>query len=322
MRRMEILKSRRIGALELRNRVVMPPMATGLATESGEVTEELIEHYRARAPWIGLVIVEHSYVQISGKLSANQLGAYSDELVSGLRRLAESVKVEGAPVALQINHAGVKADPKLTGQSAVGPSAIRGARRMGEVDIQETVDAFGEAAGRAVEAGFDVVEIHGAHGFLLNQFTSPITNRRTDSYGGDLENRVRFPLMVVERVKGETSGRAQIWYRLGADDLDPNGNTPEDAGAMAGLLAEAGVEVFDVSGGVCGSRPSSISGPGYFAYAASAVKEATGRPVVAVGGIRTPEDAEEVISRWGVDLVAVGRALLEDPEWGKKAYED
>jgi len=314
-----ILEKVKVGNLVLKNRIVMPPMNTELAAEDGEVTPEMIQHYATRAPWLGMVIVEHTYVRRDGRLSARQPGIHEDGLVGGLRRLAETVKRSDTPIAIQMNHAGKRCDPALIGQQPVAPSAKDGARELTVREIGDLAGAFGKAAARAVRSGFDVVELHGAHGFLLCQFSSPLANTRTDDYGGSLENRMRFPLEVVRRVKRETRSQAQLWYRLGADDRTPGGNTIKEAARMAKMLAAEGVDVLDVSGGMCGSRPEGLVGPGYFAYAAKAVKDATGLPVVAVGGITTPQEAEEVVARWGVDLVAVGRALTKDPFWGKKA---
>jgi len=318
---MKLLTEAKIDSILLRNRIVMPPMATGLATARGEVTEELVQHYVKRARWLGMVIVEHSYVDPSGKLSERQLGIHDDALVDGLQRLAAGIKDAGACAGIQINHAGLRADRALIGGEAVGPSASENARELSVGEIEDLVEVFVEAASRAVKSGFDVVEIHGAHGFLLNQFASPLTNRRRDSYGGGLEERMRFPLEVVKRVRKTVRSPIQLWYRLGADDRLEGGNSLEEGVRIGKMLAGEGVEVLDVSGGLCGSRPEELRGPGYFAYAASAVKKATGLPVVAVGGIRTVAEAEEVLDRWGVDLVAVGRALLEFPEWGRRAYE-
>jgi 2,4-dienoyl-CoA reductase-like NADH-dependent reductase (Old Yellow Enzyme family) len=188
-------------------------------------------------------------------------------------------------------------------------------------EIEELAVAFGNAAARAVDAGFDAVEVHGSHGFLLSQFQSPLKNRRKDEYGGSLEKRMKFPVEVVRRVRDEIGSDIQLWYRLGADDRMEGGNTIEDGARMAKILASEGVNVFDVSGGICGSRPPGMKGPGYFGYAASAVKKATNLPVVAVGGITSAKEAEEVLRMCNVDLVAVGRALLKDPLWGKKALD-
>ena len=306
-----------IGGLELKNRIVMPPMNTELAALDGSVTDELVEHYVARAPPLGMVIVEHSYVRLDGKLSPRQPGIHVDGNLEGFSRLAKAIRETGTPACIQINHAGVKCDAKVTGSTPVGPSPANGARELGIEEIDGIVDAFREAAARAASAGFNAVEVHGSHGFLLCEFTSPLANQRKDGYGGSLENRARLPLEVVGSVRDEIGPDMQLWYRLGADDRTPGGNTLDDGVRIGRMLASQGVDVLDVSGGMCGSRPPGVAGPGYFAYAAKAVKEATGLPVVAVGGITTPAAAQRVLDEWGVDLVAVGRALLKNPDWGK-----
>jgi len=170
-----------------------------------------------------------------------------------------------------------------------------------------------------MKAGFDGVEVHGAHGFLLNQFFSPLANRRRDRYGGSLKNRVRFPLEVVERVKERVGGRLLL-YRLGSDDLDPKGTKIEDSKKFAVKLQEAGVDLIDVSGGLCGSRPTELQNRrGYFIPQAQQIKEVVNVPVIGVGGITEPEYANSLIREGRVDLVAVGRALLEDPDWAVEA---
>ena len=181
--------------------------------------------------------------------------------------------------------------------------------------------AFASAAERAMKSGFDGVEIHGAHGFLLNQFFSPLANHRNDRYGGSLKNRMRFPLEVVDRVREKTKGRLLI-YRLGADDLNTSGTKIEDAQSFAEKLEEAGVDIIDVSGGLCGSRPASLQGKqGYFVSQAEQIKNVVSIPVIGVGGIVQPEFADRIVKEGRVDLVAVGRALLEDPQWATKAIE-
>jgi len=178
-----------VKGLKLKNRIVMPPMQTGLATVRGAVTEELIEHYVRRAKALGLLIVEHSYVVPEGKLSRRQLGIYDDSLISGLEKLSSSVHAAGTPIVAQINHAGKTASEEIIGTQPVAPSAIGDARELKVEEIEMLVDAYAQAAERAIKAGFDGVEVHGAHGFLLNQFYSPLTNRRRDKYGGSLESR-------------------------------------------------------------------------------------------------------------------------------------
>lgn len=203
----------------------------------------------------------------------------------------------------------------------VAPSRSGNARKLRGEEIEALAEAFAMAAERAMRAGFDGVEVHGAHGFLLNQFFSPLTNRRRDKYGGSLENRMRFPLEVVERVKEKVGGRLLL-YRLGSDDLDSAGTRIEDSQKFAVKLEEAGVDIIDVSGGLCGSRPDQLQNrQGYFIPQAQQIKKVIDIPVIGVGGITEPEYANKLIQEGKVDLVAVGRGLLEDPDWAIKAIK-
>jgi len=203
----------------------------------------------------------------------------------------------------------------------VAPSPDGSARELRIEKIEALVEAFAKAAERAMRAGFDGVEVHGAHGFLLNQFFSPLANRRRDKYGGSLENRMRFPLEVVERVKEKVGGRLLL-YRLGSDDLDPAGIKIEDSKKFAVKLEQAGVDIIDVSGGLCGSRPAQFEDrQGYFIPQAQQIKKTVNIPVIGVGGITEPEYADTVIQEEKIDLVAVGRALLKDPDWATKAIK-
>jgi len=314
-----------IGSISLRNRIVMPPMANDLATTKGEVTQALIEHYARRAAGVGLVIVEHSYVTREGKLSPRQLGIYDDALIEGLADLAESIHAKGTPVCIQITHAGRRANSSISGSQPVAPSAIPATdsdetpRELEKHEIQSLVRLFGEAARRACKAGFDAVEIHGAHGFLLNQFTSPLSNRRTDEYGGSFEKRIRFPLEVVEEVRKALGSDSPLLYRLGAYDSQGRGVTIGECQAFARKLVAAGVNTVDVSGGLMGSRPEGLTSQGYFLPLAEKIKQAVQVPVIGVGGIKDPEFADEAIRRKKVDLVAVGRAILADPDWALNA---
>jgi len=309
----------KVKGLTLKNRIVMPPMATNYATTRGAVTERLIEHYIRRSKALGLQIIEHSYVSLDGKLSKRQLGIYNDRLVPGLKQLASKVHKTGTPVIAQINHAGRRCTEEITGTKPVAPSPTRKARKLQIKEIKAITKHFAEAAERAIKAGFDGVEIHGAHGFLLNQFFSPITNRRLDKYGGSLDKRMRFPLEVVEKVR-EKVGEKLLLYRLGSDDLDPAGTKIKDSKKFAVKLEEARVDVIDVSGGLCGSRPERLQNrQGYFIPQAQQVKKAIKIPVIGVGGITEPEYANKQIQEGKVDLVAVGRGLLKDPDWAMKA---
>ncbi len=316
-----ILDPIEIKGLSLKNRIVMPPMHTGMATSKGAVTDSHISHYVPRSKAIGLVIIEHSYVSIAGKLTEKQLGIYDDNLIQGLEKLLGSIHAVGTPAVIQITHAGKNSKTEITGLEPVAPSPIGPAQELRSKEIEDLSDAFAKAAERAMKAGFDGVEIHGAHGFLINQFFSPLTNQRRDKYGGSLENRMRFPLEVVRRVKEKVQGRLLL-YRLGAEDLDPAGIQIEDSKKLASKLEEAGVDVIDVSGGLCGSRPVQLEGKqGYFVPQAQQIKKVVNMPVIGVGGIKDPEYADMLIREGRVDLVAVGRALLEDSDWAMKAVQ-
>jgi NADPH2 dehydrogenase len=308
-----------VKGLMLKNRIVMPPMHTGLATTEGAVTDSLVEHYVSRSKALGLVIIEHSYVSLAGKLSDKQLGIHDDGLVSGLERLSSRIHATGTPVVIQINHAGRSASVDLTGMQPLAPSPSESARELLVEEIEALTEVFTVAAERAIKAGFDGVEVHGAHGFLLNQFFSPLTNRRLDEYGGSLEKRMRFPLEVVRSIRKRIGGRLLL-YRLGSDDMDPAGTRIEDSQRFAVKLEEAGVDIIDVSGGLCGSRPEELQGKqGYFVPQAQQIKQVVDMPVIGVGGIVDAKYAERLVREERVDLVAVGRELLKDPDWAKKA---
>jgi len=310
-----------VKGLTLKNRVVMPPMYTGLATTEGAVTDELVEHYTRRSKDLGLLIVEHSYVSLNGRRSERQLGICDDGLVPGLEKLCSSVHATGTPVSIQINHAGRRASMEIMGTRPVAPSPIADARELRLDEIEALTEAFAVAAERAMRAGFDGVELHGAHGYLLNQFFSPLTNRRRDKYGGSLENRMRFPLEVVERVKERVGGRPLL-YRIGSDDLHPEGIKIEDSMNFSVKLEEAGVDIIDVSGGLCGDGSAQFQDKqGYFVPQAQKIKEVVNVPVIGVGGITDPKYANMLIQEGRVDIVAVGRALLKDPDWGTRAIK-
>jgi NADPH2 dehydrogenase len=315
--------------LALRNRIVMPPMWSGQAAPNGAVTSEIVEYHRRRAAaGCGLVIVEHSFIHPSGRHSTTQIGVDTDEMLDGLARLSAAVKAEGAVVCLQISHAGSRSSSAVTLQRPMAPSALRHPYEPdGEVpeamtvaQIQEVVAAFGASAARAWKAGFDAVEIHAAHGFLLSEFLSPLTNRRDDQYGGDEERRSRLHLEVLAEVRRALDGRLPVFVRLGAHDETPGGLEIGAATRTAAKLADAGAGLIDVSGGLCGSRPAG-KGPGYFVPYARAVKDAVRVPVSVAGGITDAVQADRIVRDGHADLVGIGRAMLNDADWAKKAIE-
>lgn len=319
-----------VGDLLMKNRIVMAPMATNMATPKGVVTPRLIEHYSKRAnAGVGLIIIEHTYVMASGRHSPRQLGAYDDSQVPGLGELTAAMHKTETPVILQITHAGRRTSAKVLGDKPVAPSNIPDSpnqpppRALDETELTPIIEAFVKAAGRAKEAGFDGVEIHGAHGFLLSSFLSPASNRRQDSYGGTFENRLRLPLEVVVKVRERVGPDYPILYRLGAEDHVPSGLTLAESTTAAQILVSKGVNILDISGGLCGSRPPNLATPGFFVPAAETIKKTVAPvPVIGVGGIKDPSFADSLVKAGRIDLVAVGRALLTDPNWALKAAQE
>lgn len=309
-------------ALRLRNRVVMPPMNMDDAGPGGVVTDEVIEHYVRRAQGgVGLIIVAAAYVRNDGKLSPNQLGISDDKHIEPLSRLVRAIKQHGAAVAIQIHHAGGVADPDIIGGRAVAPSAAafpgRQVKELTKGEIEDLVHAFGQAAGRAKAAGFDAVELHGAHGFLVTQFLSPATNHRADEYGGTFEKRLRFALECVQAMREATGPGYPILVRISAREDLPGGLTLEDGCRIAAALERAGVCLIDVSASLAGGDRE----PGYMVPVAEAIKKAVAAPVIAVGKLHYPELANRVIEEGRADLVAIGSQLRAQPDWPRAAAQ-
>jgi len=326
-----LLDPLKVGSLELKNRIVMPPMHTGYADAEGMVTEKLLKHYSDRASDLGLLIVEHSYVVPRGRVGPNQLGSYSDDLIPGLTRLVETVHEKGTPIALQLNHGGGISHSGVTGSQPEAPSPVMHPNRGRELprelsyeDIEGVIDCFRDAARRAQEAGFDAVEVHSAHGFLLGQFHSPATNKRLDEYGGALENRVRLSRRIVREIRRDLGPDYPLLLRIGAEDAPQyTGGLPLREGVEAArMIASEGIDIVDVSGGLGGGRMEGLEGPGFFVPQAAAIKEAVDVPVIGVGGIKTAEEADNIIRSGRVDLVAIGRAYLREPRWASIAIEE
>ena len=316
-----LLDPLKVKGITLRNRIVMPPMQSGRASFEGAVTNRLINFYVRRSSALGLPIVEHAYISLSGKIGPKQLGIYDDVLVLGFEKLASAIHSVGAPAVVQISHAGGVANKKVIGAVPAGPSETGKTRALEKAELCAIADEYALAAERAVKAGFDGVELHGAHGYLLNQFFSPLINKREDEFGGSLENRMRFPLLVVEKVRRCLNGKLLL-YRLGSDDLAPMGTHIEDAVTFAVKLEAAGVDILDVSGGMCGSEPKQLRQiKGYFVPQAHQIKTVVNVPVIGVGGITEAEFADKLVRDGKVDLVAVGRALWHDCEWPQKSAQ-
>lgn len=307
----------------LRNRIVMPPMCQWLSTPEGHVGEYHIVHYGQRAvAGVGMIIVEATAVEARGRITGRDLGIWSDEQVVGLGRLASVISEFGAVPAIQLGHAGRKA--WKDGPGVIGPSAVAFSDQypvpteMSRQDIDDVVDSFASAARRAVGAGFKVLELHAAHGYLLHQFLSPLSNRRTDEYGGSFENRLRFPLSVVRAVRQAIPDSIGLMVRVSAVEYDPRGYSLQDMVSICRAFKEAGADIIHVSSG--GSIPlSPPSWPGYQLEFARTIREGARMPVIGVGKLEAPELAEFALRSGFCDLVAVGREMLRDPNWPSRA---
>ena len=323
----DLLSPLSVHGLTLRNRIVMPPMWSGQATPDGLVTPAIIEYHRRRAgAGCGLIIVEHTFVHARGRHSSTQIGVHTDATIDGLSKLATAIRREGAVACLQLSHAGSRTLSGVIGMRPIGPSALRHPYEPdGDIPeavtremVPEILQAFGDAAVRARAAGFQAVEVHAAHGFLLGQFLSPLTNRRGDEYGGAVENRSRLHLAVLDEVRARVVPEVAVFVRLGAHDETPGGLEIDDACWTAARLAEAGASLIDVSGGLQGSRGAG-KGPAYFVPYAQAIKAVVHVPVMVTGGLGEPDLADRAVREGWADLVGVGRAMLNDPDWAAKA---
>mgnify|MGYP005833959085 CR=1 FL=1 len=322
-----------IGKLRLRNRAVMPAMGTGYGSPSGEVTDRLISYLERRAEGgVGMIVTEVCAVHPSGKGFVSELGIYDDRFMPGLEALAASVKRKGAAVAAQLHHAGRETFAAVIGEQPVAPSPLP-SRALGQVprelsvtEIEELVSAFAAAARRAREAGFDAVEIHGAHGYLISQFLSPYSNRREDGYGGDGEGRMRFAREVVREVRREVGPSFPVIFRLSSSELIRGGYDLDYLLPLLPSLVAEGVDALHVSCGVYDS-PGNPTCPGFHhpeginVERAAAIRESVGVPVIVVGKLHDPRLAEEVLAGGKADLVAFGRQHLADPHFLAKAAE-
>ncbi|MEU7647785.1 NADH:flavin oxidoreductase/NADH oxidase [Streptomyces huasconensis] len=330
-------------SLTIPNRVWMPPMCQYSAPPEGPQTgapqDWHFAHYAARATGgTGLIIVEATAVSPEGRISPYDLGIWNDTQVEAFRRITAFLKSQGTVPGIQIGHAGRKAStdrpwkggapvgPEEHGWQSVAPSAVAFDERhpvpteLSVEQIGEIVGQFADAARRAVAAGFDVAEIHGAHGYLIGEFLSPHSNKRTDAYGGSYENRTRFALEVVDAMRAVWPEDKPLFFRISATDwLDDAGWTADDTVRFASELKEHGVDLLDVSTGGNAAGVRIPVGPGYQVPFAARVKAETELPVAAVGLITEVEQAEKIVANSEADAVLLGRELLRDPSWARRA---
>ncbi|KAA0927063.1 NADH:flavin oxidoreductase/NADH oxidase [Streptomyces apricus] len=329
--------------LTVPNRVWMPPMCQYSAAPEGPSvgapTDWHLTHYGARATGgTGLIIVEATAVSPEGRISPYDLGIWNDTQVEAFRRITRFLVSQGTVPAIQLAHAGRKAStdrtwkgggpvgPEDHGWQPLGPSPVAFDEKHPvptelTVDgIREVVGQFADAARRALDAGFEIAEIHGAHGYLIGEFLSPHSNRRTDAYGGSYENRVRFALEVVDAVREVWPDDKPLFFRISATDwLEENGWTADDTVRLAGELTAHGVDLVDVSTGGNAAGVRIPVGPGYQVPFAARVKNETSMAVAAVGLITDVEQAEKILANGEADAVLLGRELLRNPSWARHA---
>jgi 2,4-dienoyl-CoA reductase-like NADH-dependent reductase (Old Yellow Enzyme family)/thioredoxin reductase len=323
----------KIKSMDLVNRVVMPPMGTNLGNPDGTVSEANLAYLKRRARGgAGLIITEIASIHPSGSAIPNELGAYDDQFIPGLKKIVDAVHAAGCKVALQLHHAGRESLYLLREKKAIAPSPIRSLvfgltpREITREEIQEIIAAFGAAARRGMEAGFDAVEIHGAHGYLITQFLSALSNKRDDEYGGSFSNRSRFMIEVLQEVRKTVGEDFPISLRLSVEECIRDGYTFEDIQLILPNLVKAGADILHASLGTHGS-PGGITSapfeyqPGFNVWRAKKLKEIVDLPVIAVGRFTDPSLANEVIARGEADLVAFGRQYLADPDFLIKARE-
>ncbi|CAI3133968.1 NADH-dependent flavin oxidoreductase [Acinetobacter baumannii] len=316
--------------IELRNRIIMAPMTTWSANQDGSVSEQELNYIRQRVNGVGLVITGCTHVQENGIGFTNEFAAFDDRFIVSLKELAQAAKSGGAPAILQIFHAGNKAIPDLIPNAdVVSASALKTptgsfidsqmtTRALSHEEILEVIHAFGETTRRAIEAGFDGIELHGAHGFLIQNFFSPLFNQREDEWGGSLEKRMHFPLEIVKEVKRVIKQYSKrpfaLGYRISVEEYEENGLRIGDSLQLIDRLIESGIDYLHVSlTDILNGKPiDSVDEKLTIQTVIAHVNQRV--PLISAGKIRTPYQAEEALAL-GLPLVAIGKALVMNPDW-------
>lgn len=326
-----LLKPLDTSNLYLKNRLIMPPLATSKAEPDGSVSGDMLDYYdeKSKDGCKSLIIVEHSFISCEGKVSERQLSVAEDRMIAGLQKLASVIHSNGSKAVMQINHGGSGANSRVTGIHPVGPSSVINPRIAGEIprelsieDIEDIIKAFKKAAIRVKEAGFDGVEIHSAHGYLLNQFFSPLTNKRIDRYGGTPDKRIQIHLEVIKAVRDGVGPDFPILLRLGAADYMEGGSTVKDSKIAVKKFEEAGIDIIDVSGGFCGYILEDNKEQGYFSALSEEIKSSIKIPVILTGGITKAAFADKLIFQHKADLIGVGRAIVKESDWAKRELSE
>lgn len=312
-----------INGMELENRFVRSATYEGMATTDGAVTYHLIDTMRALAKGgVGLIITSHAYVLQDGQAAPRQLGIYKDDLIKGLQDMTKAVHEQGSKIIMQIAHAGKAAivkTPLLV--SKLDESITPKGKEIEPAELSNLVKAFAEAARRAKAAGFDGVEVHCAHGYLLSQFLTPYLNRRQDQYGGSIENRTRIHVQIIRAIRAEVGTDFPVLIKLNSQDFIESGLSAEDALLAAKILTEAGIDAIELSGGVITGKlsPSRVgikteSDEAYFQNEARTMKQLIDIPLILVGGMRSFQVAERLVESETADYVSLCRPLIREPE--------
>jgi len=327
-----LFETTEINKMQLRNRFVRSATWEGMAAEDGSCTHKLLELMtRLAEGGVGMIITSHAYVQQVGQAGPWQLGIYKDELINGLREMAGTIHKYGSRIVVQLAHAGFFANAKLTGQTPMALSQAEGfakspRKEMTLEDIQGIVESFSQAARRAKEAGSDGVQIHAAHGYLLSQSLSPVFNKRSDAYGGSVENRARFLMEVLHGVRATVGPDFPILTKMNCQDFLEGGLTLDDSLKIGTMLGEGGIDAIELSGGTFVSGKLSPSRGGiksedkeaYFREAAKLLKEKLNVPLILVGGNRSFQLAEQLVDEGYADYISMSRPLIREPDLIKR----
>jgi 2,4-dienoyl-CoA reductase-like NADH-dependent reductase (Old Yellow Enzyme family) len=323
-----LFESTFIKKMVLTNRFVRSATWEGLAGEDGSVTPRLIDvSVQLSQGGIGLIVTGHAYVSPEGQATPQQLGVYSDKLIPGLFEMTNIVHGTGGKIIMQLAHAGSYAASLISGLAPIGPSPVEKesgfvGKEMTRNDIKQVIQAFSNAAVRARISGFDGIQVHGAHGYLLSQFLSPFFNKRKDEYGGDIDNRTRFAVEVLEEIRKMVGPDFPVLIKLNSEDFLTKGFTVEDMLYTAEMLEEKGIDAVEMSGGTIVSgknipsrsiKPDSGRPDVYYEAAARQYKKKIRMPLILVGGIRTFETAERLVDEGTADYIALSRPFIREP---------
>jgi 2,4-dienoyl-CoA reductase-like NADH-dependent reductase (Old Yellow Enzyme family) len=328
--KMDILfEPMRINGMVLKNRFVRTATAERMSPPDGGFTQEMVNLYTKLARGgVGLIVTGHSYIHPLGKAERRMTGIHNDGLIPALKKLVEEVHKLDTKIVMQINHSGGRRDKDVGEEAPIGPSTIEYrpleiiSRAMEPEEIEEVIDFFAQAAQRVKNAGFDGVEIHSVHGYLMNQFLSPLTNKRRDVWGGSLENRMRFLLEVYKHVRETVGEDYPVLARIPAGDFVEGGLSVEEALEVARELSRLGIDAIDLSGGLAGSRYRKgrkdllwMKKEAYFRPYSEMVKKVTRVPVILVGGLRKPETMRKILEEGVADLIGLARPLIREPDF-------